>query len=276
MSPPDPKRTLVKFDAMLPTLQSVRWVPTTGQWWRLSTADKTSYQTRSLLKIRTLHRAERSRNSAWAKRAVIMPSAGNAILHLSAILFSAFKSAPCLTLLVCGRRYCGSATQEESMRNVTLCALSIPALLWLAPTVPALAQASISIKCGSSTYEVSTGNDQGSCHTVRGPGAGQVRAFCEDNKKNITAKANCEDGCSDTSGSGSCTIKSKKNPSQTVKGSPVKPVSVGGTKPTDPPPKRKSPVTPVSTSGSKQTGDNNQSGTIGKTDTQHSGGGSKH
>jgi len=156
------------------------------------------------------------------------------------------------------------------MIRATLCGvLSIP-LLFLYSANPAFSQASTSFKCGDTIYELTTGTKKGACT------GDKDGAACVDQDGN-TSVASCDKGCSATSGSGDCKIKAAQTPPpKKIKDPPVKPVSVGGAKPTDPPPKRKSPTTPVSTGGSKQTGDNNQSGTIGKTDTQHSGGGSKH
>jgi hypothetical protein len=65
--------------------------------------------------------------------------------------------------------------------------------------------ATTSIKCGGTTYQVSTGTSGGNC-AVSGPENGpRNSAGCNDG--NNTASATCDTGCGATSGSGSCTIK---------------------------------------------------------------------
>jgi hypothetical protein len=69
--------------------------------------------------------------------------------------------------------------------------------------------ATTSIKCGSTIYEVSTGNNAGNC-SVAGPENGpRESAGCNDAPSGgNSASANCQTGCGATTGSGSCTIKS--------------------------------------------------------------------
>lgn len=69
--------------------------------------------------------------------------------------------------------------------------------------------ATTSIKCGSTIYEVSTGNNAGNC-SVAGPENGpRESAGCNDSPTGgNSASANCQTGCGATTGSGSCTIKS--------------------------------------------------------------------
>jgi hypothetical protein len=69
--------------------------------------------------------------------------------------------------------------------------------------------ATTSIKCGSTIYEVSTGNTAGNC-SVAGPENGpRESAGCNDAPSGgNSASANCQTGCGATTGSGSCTIKS--------------------------------------------------------------------
>jgi hypothetical protein len=68
--------------------------------------------------------------------------------------------------------------------------------------------ATTSIKCGSTSYEVSTGNNAGNC-SVAGPENGpRNSAGCNDGAGGNSASANCQTGCGATTGSGSCTIKS--------------------------------------------------------------------
>jgi hypothetical protein len=66
-----------------------------------------------------------------------------------------------------------------------------------------VAYATTSIKCGSTVYEVSTGTKGGSC-TVDSSNHSSVD--CKDGLN--TTGATCSTGCSSSSGSGSCTIKS--------------------------------------------------------------------
>jgi hypothetical protein len=58
--------------------------------------------------------------------------------------------------------------------------------------------ATITVKCGSRTITLTTGNDKGVC-------AGQdgVGGECKDGNEN-GGKADCTDGCTGASGSGSC------------------------------------------------------------------------
>jgi hypothetical protein len=61
--------------------------------------------------------------------------------------------------------------------------------------------ATTSIKCGSTTYQVSTGTSGGNC-AVAGPENGpRNSAGCNDG--NNTSSASCDTGCGATSGSGS-------------------------------------------------------------------------
>jgi hypothetical protein len=61
-----------------------------------------------------------------------------------------------------------------------------------------------SIKCGSTTYQVSTGTSGGNCSTAGPQGGPRNSAGCNDGTN--TASATCDEGCGATSGSGSCTI----------------------------------------------------------------------
>jgi hypothetical protein len=74
---------------------------------------------------------------------------------------------------------------------------------------PTVVYATTSIKCGSTIYEVSTGNNAGNC-SVAGPENGpRESAGCNDAPSGgNSASANCQTGCGATTGSGSCTIKS--------------------------------------------------------------------
>jgi hypothetical protein len=70
-----------------------------------------------------------------------------------------------------------------------------------------VAYATTSIKCGSTIYEVSTGNNAGNC-SVAGPENGPHNsAGCNDSPGGNSASANCTTGCGATTGSGSCTMK---------------------------------------------------------------------
>jgi hypothetical protein len=155
--------------------------------------------------------------------------------------------------------------------RLTLFALSIPAMFWLGSITPVLAQATSSVKCSDGTVTVSTGNNSGTCVKT-----GTV-INCGKNSENESGggcDSNGKASCGNTAGSGSCTIAAKVAPPKKVKGSPAKPVSVGGAKPTDPPPKSKQPpIKPISVGGAN-TDNKNQSG--GQSDTQRTGGGSKH
>jgi hypothetical protein len=65
-----------------------------------------------------------------------------------------------------------------------------------------VAYASVDLKCGDTTYTVSTGNNRGSCTSG---GNGQY-ASCDDGNGS-GAIAYCTSGCASSSGSGSCTAK---------------------------------------------------------------------
>jgi hypothetical protein len=69
-----------------------------------------------------------------------------------------------------------------------------PVHVW--PRGPIAIGASIDLKCGDTTYTVSTGDNQGECKT--GPGA--QNATC--GSKGGGAKASCASGCMSSSGSG--------------------------------------------------------------------------
>ena len=73
-----------------------------------------------------------------------------------------------------------------------------PVVVW--PRGPIAIGASLDLKCGGTTYTVSTGDNKGQCKT--GPGA--QNATCGDGG---TAEASCASGCISSSGSGSCTVK---------------------------------------------------------------------
>jgi hypothetical protein len=75
-----------------------------------------------------------------------------------------------------------------------------PPFMW--PRGPTVIGASIDLKCGDTTYTVSTGNDQGDCKTGEPP----TTAGCSDGKGN-GAEVSCLSGCTNSSGSGSCTVK---------------------------------------------------------------------
>jgi hypothetical protein len=72
----------------------------------------------------------------------------------------------------------------------------------------AVVYATSSIKCGSTTYEVSNGIDGGSCQTAGSSGGSPNNIVkCTDNKGNDVASADCTSGCGSTTNKGSCTIK---------------------------------------------------------------------
>jgi hypothetical protein len=82
----------------------------------------------------------------------------------------------------------------------------IPAFLWITPGGPAFA-AKTTLTCGSTTYEVSTGTNDGECTKVEGSAAG-----CSGGGN--ATMASCGSGCSQTkSGSATCTVKSASTPS---------------------------------------------------------------
>lgn len=61
-------------------------------------------------------------------------------------------------------------------------------------------KASIEYKCGDTTYKLSTGNGKGIC------GVGGTVAECNDSKGN-SSRVQCDVGCKNTKGSGTCEIK---------------------------------------------------------------------
>jgi hypothetical protein len=68
--------------------------------------------------------------------------------------------------------------------------------------------ATTSIKCGKTTYEVSTGTKTGSCSTQTPmKGGTAVGANCSTDLGSDKASATCAGGCGPSSGAGSCTIK---------------------------------------------------------------------
>ncbi|MBX6324235.1 MAG: hypothetical protein IRY94_20675, partial [Rhodospirillaceae bacterium] len=69
--------------------------------------------------------------------------------------------------------------------------------------------AAIDLKCGDSTITVSTGNKKGSCGQTTVGGADYTK--CSDGKGNY-AYANCAEGCTQSGGSGSCTMKAAMDP----------------------------------------------------------------
>lgn len=71
------------------------------------------------------------------------------------------------------------------------------------PRVPTVIGASIDLKCGDTTYTVSTGNSQGNCSTGSTPAQ---NATCSDGKGN-GAEVSCGHGCMNSSGAGSCSVK---------------------------------------------------------------------
>jgi hypothetical protein len=66
--------------------------------------------------------------------------------------------------------------------------------------------ATTSIKCSDAIYEVSTGNNQGSCETTAPEGKPADHAHCYDNKNNEVSGASCQSGCGNTDKGGSCKI----------------------------------------------------------------------
>lgn len=148
------------------------------------------------------------------------------------------------------------------MPRSILYGLSIPLLCWLGSSSPALAQASISIKCGGDTYTVSTGNSKGSCKTSK---VGDTKyAECTDSSGN-SAGAACDVGCDYSKGSGGCKASSSTTPPPKAKGSAVKAVSVGGAKATDPPPKGKQLLSGTSTLGGTKSNLTNQGSAVSGT-----------
>ena len=84
---------------------------------------------------------------------------------------------------------------------------------FLAPPDPdegGIAYATVDIKCGKTTWRVSTGNNKGTCEIGRLDGKTDTAAFCSDEKGNVAGAA-CdlnggEGGCQkEARGSGSCT-----------------------------------------------------------------------
>ena len=70
-----------------------------------------------------------------------------------------------------------------------------------------VAYATSSIKCGGTIYECTTGNASGSCNMSGGTSGGTYTTVsCDDNKGNRSS-ASCSVGCSNSSGSGGCSIK---------------------------------------------------------------------
>jgi len=81
----------------------------------------------------------------------------------------------------------------------------IPVFLWITQGGPAFA-AKTTLNCGNTTYEVSTGTNDGECNKVEGSAAG-----CSGGGN--AAMASCGSGCSQTkSGTGTCTVKSASTP----------------------------------------------------------------
>jgi hypothetical protein len=66
-----------------------------------------------------------------------------------------------------------------------------------------------SIKCGDTTYTVSTGTNTGSCVTGGPEGKPATNVNCQDHGKQV-GEANCTTGCGTTLNGGSCTISSGK------------------------------------------------------------------
>jgi hypothetical protein len=66
--------------------------------------------------------------------------------------------------------------------------------------------ATVSIKCGSTVYTVSTGTKGGGCSVGSAPNGPTDSVNCEDGGNK--ASANCVGGCGTAGGSGSCTITS--------------------------------------------------------------------
>lgn len=62
-----------------------------------------------------------------------------------------------------------------------------------------VAYATISLTCGSQTFNLSTGNSKGNCQNGNPP----TTSLCTDGQGN-EARASCDGGCSSSSGSGSC------------------------------------------------------------------------
>ena len=69
-----------------------------------------------------------------------------------------------------------------------------------------VAQATTSIKCGNTIYEVSSGTAGGFCSTSRPENGPTNQADCADGGNK--AQASCSKGCGASQGAGSCTIKS--------------------------------------------------------------------
>jgi hypothetical protein len=67
--------------------------------------------------------------------------------------------------------------------------------------------ASISIKCGNTVFQVSTGTSKGQCVANGNLDGPSTEAACADGDS--VATADCKHGCQSTSGSGSCTISVK-------------------------------------------------------------------
>lgn len=71
---------------------------------------------------------------------------------------------------------------------------------------PTVTYATTSIKCGNTTYEVSTGTKDGSC-SASGPTPDSPNNYATCSDSGGKASANCSNGCGPTTGAGSCTIK---------------------------------------------------------------------
>jgi hypothetical protein len=87
------------------------------------------------------------------------------------------------------------------IRNMHLLFIMTASTAAIASNQGAFAQATTSLKCGGTVYQVTTGNDSGQCNKTPDKGV-----ICSDGKGNY-AIASCAEGCDTTKGAGSCTIK---------------------------------------------------------------------
>lgn len=79
------------------------------------------------------------------------------------------------------------------------------------PNPPGALPASLSVDCRDKEYRVSTGNDSGTCKTLKNESGDVMGAVCTDNKGN-SSDMTCKNGkgrCDETKGSGSCDIEQK-------------------------------------------------------------------
>jgi hypothetical protein len=103
------------------------------------------------------------------------------------------------------RKIIAKCAVAESTRD---CVQALLPILSLGNGGSGVIYATTSIKCGSTIYEVSTGNSAGMCSNLADQGGGNktTGVTCGDGSGNASS-ATCDGGCGVTKGSGSCTIK---------------------------------------------------------------------